>query len=458
MKSYGQLWDRIVSDDNLHEAWRRFRRHHASQRPVVFFAADLERNLAAIGRALREGTWRPGAYHQFKIYEPKPRLISCVSVGDRLVHHALCNVIAPLMERRFIARTYACREGKGSHLACRDARRLAGRHRYFLKLDIRRYFDSIDHGILLGLTDGMFRERTVRDLIARIVTKPIPHMPPRVGVPIGNLTSQWFANFYLDGLDHLVAEDMGAGDAYLRYMDDLLVFADTKARLWAIHDAIAAWIGEKRRLRLKEEATVLAPTSEGVPYLGLRIFPQGWRFRHARWQRTRRSARRQVLQFAEGQIDAGRLSANLKAMDGAARWFGFKGVYRFVDDYDLDSYDIHDLSVPGDENASGNNRSNRGGGFNNDFKNASASYRNNNNANNANDNVGFRLASICQDTQQGKRLTGQIPSREPALRARAETNMPPGGSGRVGASAPKVRAGRPLLHTDFKNANRGTHP
>ena len=117
MKSYGQLWEKIVSEENLREAWRSFRRHHATKKPVVRYERNLEWHLADTRRQLIDGTWVPSDYNQFIVYEPKPRIISCCPVEDRVVHHAFCNVCAPLMERRFIEQSYACRKGKGLHMA-----------------------------------------------------------------------------------------------------------------------------------------------------------------------------------------------------------------------------------------------------------------------------------------------------------------------------------------------------
>ena len=131
MRSYGGIWERIVSEDNLHEAWRRVRRGHASSAAVQGYAADLEANLAELRGRLLDGTYSPAGYRQFKIFDPKPRTISCAPVADRIVHHALCGVITPLVERRFVSVSFACRNGYGSHAACALARRYAGRSGYF---------------------------------------------------------------------------------------------------------------------------------------------------------------------------------------------------------------------------------------------------------------------------------------------------------------------------------------
>ena len=412
MKSYGQLWQRIVSEENLREAWRLFRRRHANQRPVQRFGAKLDDNLRIVRSRLAKGTWRPSPYHQFRVFEPKPRVISCVPVKDRIVHHSLCNVVAPLMERRFIDQSYACRKNRGSHMACRRARELCGQFPYYLKMDIRHYFESVDHDILLGLVNKLCREREVQNLVRLIVEKPIPNFAkqPGKGLPIGNLTSQWFANFYLDGFDHFMMDGIGLGRRYLRYMDDMLVFCRSKAEAWAIRNESAEWLGRNRSLELKDEATVVAPVTEGVPFLGLRIWAGHWRMRHNRWRRTQRSARkhfrahaRALDDFLKGRIGTGdmvaadeKLRNTIRAMDGSVRWFGFRGVYdrqtrenrKAVSGADMTSGSFH-ASV-----------ATRGGNYNNDGTNCRSSYRGGNNATNnastyANANNGFRLSSNC---------------------------------------------------------------
>lgn len=132
-------------------AWKRVRRGHGHSPEVLAYGEALEENLLSLRETLVSGSWRPGGFRQFKIRDPKPRVISCAPVEDRVVHHALCGVVAPLLERGFIERSFACREGKGVHRACRLAREQATRHGWFLKMDVRHYFDSIPHGRLLGI-------------------------------------------------------------------------------------------------------------------------------------------------------------------------------------------------------------------------------------------------------------------------------------------------------------------
>ncbi len=381
MKSYGGIWRQVIDAENLRAAWRRVRRNHSRSDEVCAFEADLAKNLAALQADLASGAYHPGAYRQFKIWDPKPRIISCAPIRDRVVHHALCGVITPLLERAYLKSSFACRKEKGSHAACAQVQQLTRRYSYFLKMDVHHYFDSISHARLKEVVLPIFREREVRALMERIIDTY--HVTPGHGLPIGNLTSQWFANTYLNAFDHFLTERFGV--PIVRYMDDVIVFAETKAMCWAIHDQAQTWLKDARELELKAEATFVAPVTEGVPFLGLRIFPGRWRLQHGRFQRTRR---RQILrerQCLAGELAAEHLAASVRAMDGGVRWFGFRNILRRTHE--------QEILATEERAASGSNRHIRGGSWNNDASNATSSYRNNNNPSNDNNNYGFRLFS-----------------------------------------------------------------
>ena len=385
MKSFGGLWKKVVSEENLHEAWRRVRRGHAGSEAVRAYGGILDGNLAELRQCLLDGSWRPGAFRQFSIRDPKPRMISCAPVRDRVVHHALCNVIVPILERRFVPVSFACRKGFGSHSACALARRYAGRSAYYCKMDVRHYFDSIDHRRLAEVLLPLFREREVRNLIQTIIDHPVPGQLSGRGLPIGNLTSQWFANAFLDAFDHEALAGLGGmpPTGYLRYMDDFIFFAETKAEAWRLHDAAAKWLCAERGLETKEEATVVAPVSEGVPFLGLRIWPESWRLQRQRFLRTRRTFSRRVRQWRTGCLSDARFAQCAASSDGSLRWFGFKGI-------------LNDLASE-EGSSSGSNRVKRGGSWNNNADNCTSSNRNNDNPSNSNNNNGFRLVSTVSD-------------------------------------------------------------
>lgn len=435
MKSYGKLWEKITDEENFLAAWRAFRKNHGAMPAVKKFARQLELNLDRIRASVASGTWEPSDYHQFRIYEPKPRTISSVPVRDRIVHHALCNVITPFMERRFIDQSYACRKGRGSHMACRRARQLSASHPYFLKIDIRKYFDNIDHCMLVGILSKMFRERNVIELSKKIIFKSIPNQIEGKGVPIGNLTSQWFANLYLDGFDHYCMDALGLGLRFMRYMDDMLLFTDSKEEAWELLYRMREWLWSERRLALKDEATIVAPVTEGIPFLGLKIRPDGWRLKPSRFRRTQRSMRRHYIAYRRGECGIENLQEVLRSMEGSARFFGFKGIYRRVDRAFVDE----DGNFAFAEGERVKNRDsgvaaspvfsvNRGGNYNNGANNCSSAGRNTNNVpGNVNDNIGARLASVSGATYLKGNDTFRVVRRphpeKPALGGTAETNM-----------------------------------
>ena len=418
MKSHGGLWGSIVAPENLRAAWGRVRRGHAHSPEVLAFEADLEAHLAGLRADLLAGTYRPGDYRQFRVRDPKPRTISCAPVRDRVLHHALCGVIAPLLERSFTEDSYACREGKGTHRACARARDLVRRHPWFCKIDVRHYFAGIAHDRLLAVLLPKFREKPVRDLIERIVRHPVPGCAAGRGLPIGNLTSQWFANAFLDGFDHFAKEKL-AMPGYIRYMDDMVFFARSKAEGWRALDEAERWLRAERGLELKAEATLVAPVSEGLPFLGLRIFPAVWRLQRSRFLRTRRTFARRVRERRDGALDEVCLQACALAADGGVRCFGFKGILAertgwnpSLQERNAERICGGPASTPagwifkndrasGAGAVSGANRVKRGGSWNNNARNCRSANRNNDTPDNRNNNLGFRPSSTLRPGPAG---------------------------------------------------------
>ena len=253
------------------------------------FLANLETNVLALERELRAGTWRPGGYVSFVVQDPKRRRISAAPFRDRVVHHAVHAVIAPLFERGFIAHSYANRDGKGTHRAVRRYERLRDRHRYVLRADVFRYFPAIDHEVLKADLRRRIRCPRTLAVLDLVVDGSNPQEPVHIhypgddlftpyerrqGLPIGNLTSQLFANVYLDRFDHFVTEVLRA--PYLRYVDDFALFADDRAQLGAWRARAEAFLA-RRRLSLHRQKTFVAPTGEPAAFLGFELRPGGRR-------------------------------------------------------------------------------------------------------------------------------------------------------------------------------------
>jgi RNA-directed DNA polymerase len=222
----GNLYDKITSWDNLLESARKAARGKRARPDVARFLHDLEPNLCRLQRELTDGAYRPGAYRTFWIHDSKSRQISAAPFRDRVVHHALTSVLEPVFEARFTRHSFASRKGFGQHRALALAREACRDYRYVLKCDIRKYFPSMDHQILKDQLARIVKCKPTLDLAARIIDGSNPqetveqYFPGdtlftpwsrRRGLPIGNQTSQFFGNVYLNGLDHFVLRDLKPG-------------------------------------------------------------------------------------------------------------------------------------------------------------------------------------------------------------------------------------------------------
>lgn len=270
----------------LCDAARRAALGKRRQPNVARFLMDLEPELLRLRRELVAGAWRPGRYRVFSVRDPKPRTICAAPFRDRVVHHALCAVLEPVFERYAIYDSYACRPGKGTLAALRRAQQHARRQPYFAKLDVRRYFQSVDHAVLRALLRRLIADRRVLGLLDVILDAGAPGSPPGSGLPIGNLTSQHLANLYLGPLDHQVKEVVRA-PGYCRYMDDLLLFGADRQSVAGWAAGVEQFAQEHLHLALKAEATRLAPVGEGIPFLGFRVFPGVVRLDKRRVRRLR---------------------------------------------------------------------------------------------------------------------------------------------------------------------------
>ena len=284
------LFDGIASFPALLEAARRAARGKRAKPGVTAFLVNLEKEIVRLERELGSGRYRPGRYKTIEIFDPKHRIVSAAPFRDRVVHHALCAVCEPLFERGFIHDSYANRTGKGTHRAIARYETFRDRFRHVLRCDIYRYFPAIDHTILkhdLRRRIACLRTLALADRIidASNPQEPVPLYYPgddlftpferRRGLPIGNLTSQLFANLYLDGLDHFCKEVLRA-KGYVRYVDDFALFHDDAEQLADWRRRIARFL-EGRRLRLHLKKTWIAGTSEPATFLGFVLLAGGWR-------------------------------------------------------------------------------------------------------------------------------------------------------------------------------------
>ncbi|MCP4543142.1 MAG: RNA-dependent DNA polymerase [Chloroflexi bacterium] len=328
-KTFKHLYPQVYAFENLYKAFRKARLGGKRKKErVAAFELDLEENLWQLHDELRDQVYQPGPYHNFYVQERKRRLISAAPFRDRVVHHALCNIIQPIFEHRFIYDSYACRKGKGTHRALDRAQEFARRRKYVLQCDVQQFFPSIDHQILRSFLARHIADDKVLWLIDLILASSVGiqsgeyqmHWFPgddllaanrHRGLPIGNLTSQHWANVYLDRLDHFVKEDLHC-HCYLRYCDDFLLFHNSKAQLWAWRDAVIAF-ASTLRLRLHEERAVVFPTRTGITWLGFRVFPHYRLLRKDNAKNFARRLHRMREGYQAGRIDAEQVRISIQS-------------------------------------------------------------------------------------------------------------------------------------------------
>jgi retron-type reverse transcriptase len=338
------MYAELCAWDNLLLAYHRASKGKRGQPNVAAFEHRLEDNLLQLQAELLARTYRPGRYASFYIHEPKRRLISAAPFRDRVVHHTLCNLIEPIFERTFIADSYANRVGKGTHRALNRVQELARRYPYVLQCDVRQFFPSIDHAILGAILARKIADPDVLWLIDRILESgegvlsedyEMVHFPgddlfavnrPR-GLPIGNLTSQFWANVYLNPFDHFVKRELRCRE-YVRYVDDFLLFAGDKAMLWAWREAVVERLA---RLRLTiHPGAHPRPVGEGIPFLGFIVFPERRRLKRRKGIYYQRRLRSLIAAYRVGDIPLARVTASVRGWVNHVRYGNTVGLRKAV--------------------------------------------------------------------------------------------------------------------------------
>lgn len=284
MKRHGGLFEQCVSVQALYQGYLDARRHKRSTRACLMFERRLGAQIHRLHDALVAGTYRPSPYATFQVLHPKPRTISAPSFADRIVQHAVYNVVRPIFDRSFIDQSFACRHGRGTHMAADYAQRAlqrVPRDSYSLQLDVRRFYYSIDRAILRVLVERRIKDRRVVDLMMLFADHGSP-----LGVPIGNLLSQLSALIYLNPLDHFIKRELKVR-WYCRYVDDFILFGLTRDQALAHRAAISDFLQGSLRLELSRSS--ILPARRGVNFVGYRTWASRrfvrrralYNFRHA---------------------------------------------------------------------------------------------------------------------------------------------------------------------------------
>lgn len=287
-----------MAPDNLRLAAWKAAKGKRYTRAVLAYQDNLEANLSQLRSQIGSGRVEVGNYRYFKVYEPKERQICASAFSEQVLHHALMNVCHDRFDAAQIYDSYASRKGKGTYAALERAKEFSRRYAWFLKLDVRKFFESVHHNVIRRQLSRLFKEQRLLEIFDAILDSY--ESSPMRGLPIGNLTSQYFANHYLAELDHYIKEKLGI-KAYVRYMDDMVLWHQDKEVLKVAHREIESYLGDHLRCVLKP--SLLNRSQLGLPFLGYRVFPHHVRLLHHSKFRFIRKMRRVEARYQSGVWD-----------------------------------------------------------------------------------------------------------------------------------------------------------
>lgn len=325
MKIYKELFWLIISPQALFKAWEIFKSDKRSKPDVAEFEMHLEENIFHLYRDLKNGTYQHGPYKGFWIHDPKVRRIHKATVRDRVLHHAIFRALNPIFEPTFIPNSFSCRIGKGTHKGVEKLREMIRaesrnntRPCFALKCDVRKFFDSIDHTTLLEILSRRIKDKKVMDLMHEVVGSfdaTRANLFDRKGVPIGNLTSQIFANIYMNEFDQFVKQVLKV-KYYARYTDDFVIVAPNKAYLKDLLLPIQNFLKNTLYLELHPEKVTIRKHTHGIDFLGYVILPEHIRVRCKTKRRIPRKLRERVDLYKNEMISELRLGSSLQSYMG----------------------------------------------------------------------------------------------------------------------------------------------
>lgn len=314
------LVEAMADYGNIQKAYNKARKCKRYRKDVLIFTNDKEENLERVRNDIQGLAYKPSRYHYFKVYEPKERQIMALPFYDRVVQHAINNVLEPIFNKRFIFHSYACRKQKGMHAASDTLQKYLydwekfnpEQPLYAIKADIHHYFQSIDHAILKAEIRKVIKDAGALALLDKIIDHN-GNVPDGVGIPVGNLTSQLFANIYLDKLDKYIKHTLGA-KPYIRYMDDFIILSPDKEKLRRWLADIEAFLRDDLKLELNPKTTILAEKN-GIDFVG---------YKHrATHRKVRRDSikrmKQKIKKFESGKLTKEQLQKSVASWTGHAR-------------------------------------------------------------------------------------------------------------------------------------------
>ncbi len=316
MKRISNIYEDIYNFSNLYDAYLKARKGKRYRREVLEYTRNLEENLIGLQNELIWGMYRQGEYREFKVFIPKVRTIKALPFRDRVLQHAVNTIIEPIFEKQFYTHSYACRKGKGLHDASKQLKtwqflaKKNGQKLYCLKCDIKKYFDSVDLRILYSIIKRKIKDKKFLWLVRQILEVK----EKQKGLPIGNLTSQLFANVYLNELDKFVKEELKA-KKYIRYMDDFLLFSESKEELHNFLKRIIEFLNNKLKLELNHKTRIF-PVETGVDFVGYIHYAEYLKVRKSTWKRQKKTLKNISRGFKEGKITVERLRSTYASVAG----------------------------------------------------------------------------------------------------------------------------------------------
>lgn len=309
MKTYKNLWDEFISRENFDLAVKKAVKSKKNKKQTRVFLENKDTLIEKLRNDLIHDNFQTSKYRIFNVYEPKKREIYELPLyPDHIVHHALINVLGPIWQRRFIKDSYACIPGRGIHSAAQRAMRFVKKHKYVLQCDIRKFYPSIDHNIMMNIIAKKIHDRKILRLLKKIVFS----LPGGKNLPIGNLTSQWMGNLYLTELDLFIKQRLGC-KCYLRYSDDFCVFHNDKGFLNSIKSDIRMFVEQNLNLKLSKSALI---QTEGLTFVGFRLFRKFILLR----QRTVKKIKRRISSILINGVWSDKIRASLASTVGIMRW------------------------------------------------------------------------------------------------------------------------------------------
>jgi len=314
MKRHGNLWNKIIDPDNLYKAYRKARKGKAWQKGILEFEKDIEGNLLRLQKMLCKGEFTTSEYRSKTIYEPKQREIYILPFyPDRIAQHALLQVVAPIWDSLMIHDSYACREGKGMHEASRKTMAYVRNYKYCLKCDIRKFYPSIDHNILMNIVEHKIKCKPTLTLLENIIRS----FGGGKNTPIGNYTSQWFGNLYMNELDQDLKQ-MHEVKTLIRYCDDFVMFDNSKRELHKLKEHIELYLKEKLDLIFSKWSVF--SVLQGVDFLGYRHFPNKILLRKSTAKRVDKRMLALPSLLKAGVVTLDQYRSSIASTEGWLKW------------------------------------------------------------------------------------------------------------------------------------------